>query len=243
MYPISSKNPVDVSQGLINYFSHYGTPNQITTDQGTEFNNKIVKDLLASHKIQIHFTTPKNPQSNAPIERFHSTLIEHLKILETQHTEPLNQIVKYGVIAYNSSIHSSTGHTPYALTFGHTNSRDPNDIITNEQIYENYIKQHVDKLNIVYNTVRDKINKGKERVVAKREAELPFKVGETVYYTTNEDRASKANKKYLGPAKLIRINADNTCILKIKDKEIKLHTRRLRHHLITGTSSPSTSCG
>lgn len=153
---------------LITYFSHYGTPTQITCDNGHEFNKKIITDLLASHKIQIHFITPKNPESNAPIERFHSTLTEHLKLLESQHDEPLERVVKYAVIAYNSLIHSSTGHTPYSLTFGHTNSRDPNDILTNQQIYENYITNHLDKIKLVYNTVRERMNQNKEKVAGKK---------------------------------------------------------------------------
>lgn len=234
VYPITAKNPLEISKGLINYFSHYGTPTQITSDQGKEFANKIVKDLLASHKIEIHFTTPKNPQSNAPIERFHSTLIEHLKLLENQYpNDNLETVVKYAVIAYNSSIHSATGLTPYDLTFGHTNSRDPNDILTTQQMYENYVKGHLDKIKILYNTVKTELSKTKEKVAAKHEAEIPFNVGETIYYTTNEDRASKASKKYIGPAKIIEINPDNTCILEFKNKQFKVHTRRLKHHLVS----------
>ena len=95
-------------------------------DNGIEFNNETVKELLKIHKINIHFGTPLHHKSNSIVERFHSTLIEHLRILrQTTSNCSAFQLMKYALIGYNNTIHSSTNFTPFELTFGHTNIRDP----------------------------------------------------------------------------------------------------------------------
>lgn len=53
------------------------------------------------HQINIHFTTPLHHESNAPIERFHSTLIEHLRLLRNEYKDDHN-LIKHPIIAYNN---------------------------------------------------------------------------------------------------------------------------------------------
>lgn len=68
-------------RSLINLFSHHGTPSKITTDNATTFKSNLIQDLCKTYQIELHFTTPYNPNSNSPIERFHSTLKESLVAL------------------------------------------------------------------------------------------------------------------------------------------------------------------
>lgn len=100
--------------------------------------------MLKLHKINIHFTTPKNPQSNANVEKFHSTLTKHLRILQTERKdEQPENLIKYALIAYNSSIHSATNMTPFTLTFRHTSVHDPSTIIMYDtEVHEYYVKKH-----------------------------------------------------------------------------------------------------
>lgn len=77
---ITSKNSTEIADAFLEYFKMYGTPVAITLDNGTEFNNETLKQILQLHKIEVHFVTPHNPESNGNIERLHSTLLEHLRI-------------------------------------------------------------------------------------------------------------------------------------------------------------------
>lgn len=81
--PVRAKTSIEICNTLLQYFTFYGKPVQITSDNGSEFNNETVKELLKIHNIKIHFTTPIHHEGNAPVERFHLTLIEHLRILRT----------------------------------------------------------------------------------------------------------------------------------------------------------------
>lgn len=143
---ISSKNETEITTALINYFGYYGVPENITTDNGTEIKNATVQELLKAHKIQVHFITPRNPPSNGLIERLHSTLIEHLRIMRTQDKNTSIKLqMQYAIIAYNNSIHSSTGYTNLELILGHTNSRDPYDLFLNDRFYKDYVTNHINK--------------------------------------------------------------------------------------------------
>jgi Reverse transcriptase (RNA-dependent DNA polymerase)./Integrase core domain. len=89
IYYLRNLNATSIVNKLIDYFNQYTVPDEITFDAGTEFNNNLVKELLKMHKITPHTTCISNPKSNGAIERFHCTLIEHLRILN-QRTELKN---------------------------------------------------------------------------------------------------------------------------------------------------------
>lgn len=79
---LKSTTSVDIAANLIEYFAQYQVPNKITTDSGVEFNNEIINNLLKGYKIKLHITSVGNPQSNGLIEQFHSSVIEHFRLIE-----------------------------------------------------------------------------------------------------------------------------------------------------------------
>ena len=75
------------------------------SDQGREFENKIMQErciMGGSHKTK---TTPYHPESDGMVERFNRTLLMMLAMFAV-------------MMAYRSSVHESTGFNPYRLIFG-----------------------------------------------------------------------------------------------------------------------------
>lgn len=74
-YPLGSISAESVAKTLFNqYICRFGVPHTITTDQGTQFESKLFKELatfLGCHKIH---TSTYHPQSNGMVERFLRTL-------------------------------------------------------------------------------------------------------------------------------------------------------------------------
>ena len=97
------------------FFSKYGFTEKIVTDQGTKFESHLFKDLCKAAKITKLRTTSYHPQGNRNSERFNSTLINMIRTLEQEHkvkwTTHLNTLCS----AYNSTVHISTGFSPYWL--------------------------------------------------------------------------------------------------------------------------------
>ncbi|CAF1096557.1 unnamed protein product, partial [Brachionus calyciflorus] len=69
----------EIVQILWRYISLFEPPKIVLSDQGTDFNNKLVDGLIkwvsAEHKI----TSANNPGTNGLTERFNQTLIESLR--------------------------------------------------------------------------------------------------------------------------------------------------------------------
>ena len=47
----------------------FGTPDNLTTDNGSEFINKLVKDLLMKEEVKQHFTFPDYHNILGVVER------------------------------------------------------------------------------------------------------------------------------------------------------------------------------
>lgn len=64
---------------LLNFITHYGIPKQITADSGNEFNGLILKEFCKLNNINLHITTIGNSNWIAPVERFHSTILDSIR--------------------------------------------------------------------------------------------------------------------------------------------------------------------
>ena len=64
------------------FFSKYGFPEKIVTDQGAQFEGHLFEDLCKVANITKLRTTSYHPQGNGNCERFNSTLINMIKTLE-----------------------------------------------------------------------------------------------------------------------------------------------------------------
>lgn len=200
IYKIVGAQGVEIANKLLNYFSQFGVPEIIVSDNGGEFNNYLIKELMDVHKIKIHFTSTQNPSSNGITERFHSTLVEHVRLLGNRPEfkgESIGTKVKYAILAYNNSIHSVTKLTPFEVLFGHINTNSFFDIDINKQIANDYVDNHVEKTKRLYEHIREVNQTTKEKVLEKRNfnkeklPEIPTDV-----YVRNNQKQNKTKNKY-----------------------------------------------
>jgi len=110
--PIKSKTAEEMAQHIFRYICLYGVVNSVTTDQGAEWNNQLVNELLKVSGIEHKLTSSWRPSTNGACERLNQSLIEAL----SKHTEN-NQLdwpkwLPFVVLAYNTRVHSSTNFTP-----------------------------------------------------------------------------------------------------------------------------------
>ena len=96
----------------------YGLPENILHDQGKVFENNLFSQLAKYCGITLLRTTPWHPQTNGQTKRMNQTMLAMLKTLSEHHKTQWKNHVNKLVHAYNCTKHSSTGYSPYYLTFG-----------------------------------------------------------------------------------------------------------------------------
>ena len=101
-----------------NYFSVFGFPQRLMSDQGTEFTGDVIAALCKLLGIQKIRTTPYHPQSNGSAERVHQTLQRMIGKLDPEKCRKCPLHIGSMLIAYNATRSQVTGYSPYFLMYG-----------------------------------------------------------------------------------------------------------------------------
>lgn len=101
-----------------NFIIHYGFPAKLHSDQGRNFESKVIADLCKVAGIRKTRTTPAHPQGNGMTERFNRTLLNMLGTLAEKKKQDWKSYVPQLVHAYNATYHETCGVSPYYLMFG-----------------------------------------------------------------------------------------------------------------------------
>ena len=101
-----------------NYFSVFGFPQCLMSDQGTEFCGKVIAAMCSLLGIEKIRTTPYHPQTNGSAERVHQTLQRMIGKLDPEKRRKWPAHIGSIIIAYNSTRSLVTGYSPYYLMFG-----------------------------------------------------------------------------------------------------------------------------
>jgi len=100
------------------WYSHFGAPLDIVTNQGKDFcaklSNKLFKRLGTNHLR----TTPHHPQCNSQAEVANKTIAKYLASFCDDSTLDWELYLAQLMFSYNKSFHRSIKLSPFYLTFG-----------------------------------------------------------------------------------------------------------------------------
>src|SRR5581483_3992244 len=190
----------------------FGLPKKIISDRGSHFNNEIVKELCNKFEIKHNKTSSYHPQTNGLVERFNQTLCETLAKLSETESEWDNHIEE-ALYAYRTRKHSTTGLTPYYLTFGITPNQPIDDIdvnVSDEELYEREeeILSLNKKRNKIKNEIKEKQQKMKDYADRNRKNTSQFQIGEKVLLkdtSLEKQWSGKLKSKWKGPYLIYKI--------------------------------------
>lgn len=100
------------------FIVHYSFPARIHSDQGRNFESKVIKELCKIAGVDKTRTTPYHPMGNGMVERFNQTLLKMLGTMEEEQKSNWKSYVAPLVHAYNATKHETTGYSPHYLMFG-----------------------------------------------------------------------------------------------------------------------------
>ena len=101
------------------WFSVFGIPARIHSDQGKSFDNEIISHICKMYGIRQLTTMPYNPHGNSQCKQFNCTLFRLMRTLNSEQKPNWPVYLPSLVYSYNATPHSSTGFQPYKPMFGH----------------------------------------------------------------------------------------------------------------------------
>lgn len=238
----SAKAAIEMVKSIILQF---GLPEEITTDNGTEFDSYEFINFLKANLIQHNQTSPYHPRSNGLVERFHQTLISSVRKLVSPNSQNTwDEILEQALFGYRVSKNSTLGKSPYFLVHGIEprlphNPRffGPVPPISSQEAELLYRKRNIDskKLNIARQEAIKSANEKAERRAAQSEntyVEQNFKEGDLVLRRF-EDRLTKLHPRWDGPFVIQDIHPNGSCVLMTSGgHSLRLPTNqdRLKHY-------------
>ncbi len=115
--PLRSITARSVAEGLWSIFSRTAIPEQLLSDQGSQFCGRVVKHLCRLLGIEKLRTSPYHPQTNGMVERMHGTLKGVLGRCAEEKVDWVGQ-VPLALYVLKQMPHSDSGFSPFDLVFG-----------------------------------------------------------------------------------------------------------------------------
>ena len=170
------------------FFFRFSPPEQLHSDQGRQFESAVIAEVCKLLGIAKTRTTPYHPQSDGLVERFNRTLLTMLATAAKDRPFQWQDRLRHLCMAYNTSVHPSTGYSPFFLMFGRQ-ARMPVDIMFGSPTppvasHAEYAVTLCQKLESAYQRVRDQMGHSLARqkeLYDKKVHGNPFEVGDLVW--------------------------------------------------------------
>lgn len=180
----------DIIQFLTSIFSRHGNPENIVTDNGTQFTLSAFASFLQNRGITHSKASVYYPAANGAVERFHRALKACIQTA-IQQSRPWKESVMNWLQVYRATPHATTSTSPHELLYGRK-MRTKLDILP----MQSAMPQHAAS---AFESVQLKQQKMKHYTDAKRGARPPlFKPGESVR-VRNPYHVPKAHPKFTPP--------------------------------------------
>lgn len=192
---------------------HQGIPRVIRSDRDSRFTGEVWNSIWDKLGSQIKLTTSYHHQSNALPERFMQNLTASLRAFVNERGTDWDTKLVAVEMAYNTSVHSTTGMSPIELDLGiqarmpldlchHEDDTPPTAAMVLERIDANVVK--------AFRAIHDAQERDDKRVNASRRDEK-YEIGELAWLDTNdlmimhEPGKKKLRPRWAGPFKVIRV--------------------------------------
>ena len=201
------------------FFARFGFPAQIHSDQGRNFESRLVAELTKLAGIRRTRTTPFHPRSDGQTERLNRTILHMLRTTAHDHPETWPEKLPTIMSAYRMTPHKTTGTTPNCAMLGREVAT-PCSLIAAppEEVKENLIPYNAtfrDNMREAHQRVRDATKiaaKTQKTYFDARVKAISLRVGQLVWLFWPRPQARQQAKKlthlWVGPYKITEFKSE-----------------------------------
>ena len=227
----------------------HGMPTSIVTDRDARFTSKFWRSLLTLLGTKLSFSTAFHPQTDGQTERMNRTLEQMLRAYVGYNQSNWHTCLAPLEFAYNSSIQSSTGFTPFELVYGDRPSA-PSMLITSEQSEVPATITFLEDMNLKIRLAQDALVLAQARQAQyadQHHTPAPlFEIGDLALLDSEDinitnlppDHTWKLSHRFLGPFLIARIVSDSVFELTLPENwrlHPVFHVSKLRRYTVSDT--------
>nr|XP_027235069.1 uncharacterized protein LOC113826385 [Penaeus vannamei] len=117
--PLKNTSAKIVVRELLQFFTRFGLPKEVQSDQGSNFMSKVFRQSLRELGIEQITSTAYHPQSQGAIERYHQTLKSMITKFCTESHKDWDKGLPFLLFATRETPNESLGFSPFELMFTH----------------------------------------------------------------------------------------------------------------------------
>ena len=206
----------------------HGIPKSITSDRDTRFLSNFWRRLWKRFDSSLNFSSTAHPQTDGQTEVVNRTLGNMLRAICQEKPRQWDAALAQAEFAYNSVIHSSTGHAPFEVVYTKPPAMTA-DLLPVSLGQRHAADDFAERAVAVREDVTQKLQKSNQRYKTAADQHRKLKVfaeGEEVMVFLRRERIptgtyNKLRPKKIGPFKILRRINDNAYVVDLpKDYNI-----------------------
>ncbi|KAK9406121.1 hypothetical protein NXF25_004895 [Crotalus adamanteus] len=189
----------------------HGTPKRIISDRGVQFTARFWREFVHLLGSSQALSSAYHPSTNGVAERANAMVERYLRSYVSFQQTDWVDLLPFAEVAYNNTVHSSTGYTPFKIVFGVEFNPIPewSPEVDRGQTPQTWYSR-VTELWERVKAARWKAEAAVKVQADKKRAEhKPFKVGDWMYLATKYLRlqvpCKKLGPKYVGPFQVTKV--------------------------------------
>ena len=126
LWTVPDTSAENIKLPMLQHFGRYGCPQQVLTDNGTQFINKTVEEITSMVGYEHIKTVPYSKEENSIVERVNREVMRHLRALvfELNDDDNIDLLLPLVQRILNNNIGESNGTSPAQLMFGNAINLD-----------------------------------------------------------------------------------------------------------------------
>ena len=260
--PLKDQTAEVVARSAVdNFFSRFGLPSELHSDQGRNFMSNLFVELCERLQIARTRTTPYHPSGNGQVERQNRLLLQLIRAYLGKHQNTWDESLPLLASVMRSAVNRSTGFSANMLMLGRELPL-PVEVLfgmseanKKAQTASSYVTQLCEKLRDCHELAREHLKvailTGKKEYDVKS-YQTSFQPGDLVYQVQSAMKVGESRKlknPLKGPFLIIdvlspilyRIKGRKTVsvvhhdrLLKGHDRDVPIWMRRMRNRFLTG---------